>query len=303
MGGAADAGGSEVDGYRPSTYGDRFADVYDDWYHDVSDVDATVERVAALAGPRGGRVLELGAGSGRLAVPLAGAGLDVWAVDASAAMLERLRAKPGGEAVHTVVDDMAELAAPELAAPGPDGGAGFAVALCAFNTLFNLTDTPAQARCLGRVAELLAPGGRLLVEAFVPPPSGEGEADDAGGDRMAGGRGGGEGDAGSGAVGRAGAGFGGVTGAVEPRHIGLDEVVLTVSRVDPAARIVVGQHVQITEAGIRLRPWVLHYASPEGVDELAAVAGLRLVERHAGWRGEPFSSASAMHVSCYAPIG
>ncbi len=58
-----------MDGYEPSTYGDRFADVYDDWYEDVTDVDATVARVAALAGR--GPVLELGAGSGRLAVPLA----------------------------------------------------------------------------------------------------------------------------------------------------------------------------------------------------------------------------------------
>jgi SAM-dependent methyltransferase len=267
-----------VDGYRPSTYGDRFADVYDDWYHDVSDVDATVERVAALAGA-GGRVLELGAGSGRLAVPLAAAGLDVWAVDASAAMLERLRAKPGGEAVHALVDDMAELGAPELTAPGPGGTGGgprFAVVLCAFNTLFNLTDTAAQARCLRRAAALLAPGGRMLVEAFVPPPEDEGDA---------------------------GHGAGGVSSAVEPRHIGLDEVVLTVSRLDPVARTVVGQHVQITEAGIRLRPWVLHYSSPEELDDLAATAGLRLVERHAGWRGEPFSSASATHVSCYAPAG
>jgi SAM-dependent methyltransferase len=302
MGGAADAGGFEVDGYRPSTYGDRFADVYDDWYHDVSDVDATVERVAALARPRGGRVLELGAGSGRLAIPLAGAGLEVWAVDASDAMLERLRAKPGGEAVHVIVGDMAELAAPELAA-GPDGGLGFSVVLCAFNTLFNLTDTASQARCLTRVAALLAPDGRLLVEAFVPPPSGENATGDAGGDRASGGQRGDEGDAGAGTAARTGSGVGGVTGAVEARHIGLDEVVLTVSRVDPAARTVVGQHVQITEAGIRLRPWMLHYAPPEGVDELAAAAGLRLVERHAGWRGEPFSSASATHVSCYAPAG
>jgi hypothetical protein len=103
--------------------------------------------------------------------------------------------------------------------------------------------------------------------------------------------------------GDAGHGAGGVSSAVEPRHIGLDEVVLTVSRLDPVARTIVGQHVQITEAGIRLRPWVLHYSSPEQLDDLAATAGLRLVERHAGWRGEPFSSASATHVSCYAPAG
>jgi SAM-dependent methyltransferase len=268
-----------VHGYRPSTYGDRFADVYDDWYQDVSDVDATVDLVATLAAPLGGRVLELGAGSGRLAIPLAQRELEVWAVDASAAMIDRLRGKPGGDRVEAVVDDMAALGAPELLAAAGEVGVraedenererrrGFAVVLCAFNTLFNLTDTEAQRRCLARVAELLAPGGRLVVEAFVPPPGGEGET---------------------------------AVSAVEPRHIGIDEVVLTVSRLDPASRTITGQHVQITEGGVRLRPWVLHYASPEGLDGLAAEAGLRLVERHAGWRGEPFTPTSESHVSLYA---
>ncbi len=262
-----------MEGYGPSTYGDRFADVYDEWYPDVSDAVATVARVAALAGlgePAGaageadpsGPVLELGAGSGRLAVPLAERGLDVWALDASAAMLDRLAAKPGGDRVHAVVADMAEL---DL---GPEAPAAFAVVLCAFNTLFNLTDADAQRRCLARVAARLAPGGRLVVEAFVPPPGGEGDA---------------------------------AVGAVEPRHIGLDEVVLTVSRLDPATHTVTGQHVQITEAGVRLRPWVLRYLAPDELDALAAEAGLELVERHGGWRGEPFTGASETHVSTYAP--
>ena len=249
-----------MDGYGPSTYGDRFADVYDDWYEGVSDVDATVARIAGLAGDS--PVLELGAGSGRLAVPMAAAGLDVWAIDASDAMLGRLRARPDGERVHAVLDDMAVLGDPALQRPG-----GFAVALCAFNTLFNLTDTAAQRRCLTRARALLAQGGVLLVEAFVPPPD-EGAA---------------------------------AAGAVEPRHIGLDEVVLTVSRLDTASRTVVGQHVHITEAGVRLRPWMLHYASPAELDSLAAEADLRLVERHAGWRQEPFTDRSDLHVSVYAP--
>ena len=253
-----------MEGYRPSTYGDRFADVYDDWYDDVSDAAATADRVAALAGDPPGPVLELGAGSGRLALPLAARGLEVWALDASAAMLDRRAAKPGGDRVRAVLGDMAVL---DLGAGAPGA---FAVVLCAFNTLFNLTDGEAQRRCLARVAEVLAPGGRLVVEAFVPPPGGEGDA---------------------------------AVGAVEPRHIGLDEVVLTVSRLDPARRTVTGQHVQITEAGVRLRPWVLHYLTPAELDALAAGAGLALVDRHAGWRGEPFTESSATHVSVYAAAG
>ena len=267
MRGAADRE-NDVDGYGPSTYGDRFADVYDDWYADVSDVDATVARVAALAGP-GGRVLELGAGSGRLAVPLAGRGLDVWAVDASSAMLDRLRARPGADRVHVVLDDMARLDDPALAS----AAGGFGVVLCAFNTLFNLPDSEAQRRCLARAVDLMAPEGLLVIEAFVPPAGGESDA---------------------------------AVAAVEPRHIGLDEVVLTVSRLDPATHTITGQHVQITERGVRLRPWVLHYATPGELDDLAAAVGLRVVERHAGWHEEPFGPASDVHVSVYgrtAPAG
>jgi hypothetical protein len=58
--------------------------------------------------------------------------------------------------------------------------------------------------------------------------------------------------------------------------------------------------VQISEAGIRLRPWMLRYLSPEELDALAAEAGLRLAERHAGWRAEPFTQDSSVHVSTYA---
>lgn len=249
-------------GYDASTYGDRFADVYDDWYADVSDTQGTVERVADLAARVPGRraVLELGAGSGRLALPLAARGLEVWAVDASQAMIDRLRAKAGAGDVRTVVGDMSELAL--------GGAPPFAVVLCAFNTLFNLTDDDAQRRCVERVAGVLAPGGRFVVEAFVPPVLDE--------DAPA-------------------------VDSVEPRQIGLDEVVLSVSRLDPATRTITGQHVQLTEAGIRLRPWVLHYMSPAQLDAAAEAAGLTLVERHAGWRGEPFSDRSTTHVSVYAP--
>ena len=78
-------------GYHERSYGDGFADVYDEWYADVTDVDATVRRMTALAGA-GGSVLELGVGTGRLAVPMAAAGLRVVGVDSSQPMLDRLTA-------------------------------------------------------------------------------------------------------------------------------------------------------------------------------------------------------------------
>ena len=77
-----------MEDYHPRTYGEAFADVYDEWYADVTDTAACVAAVARLAG--GGPVLEMGAGTGRLALPLATAGADVWALDASRAMLAAL---------------------------------------------------------------------------------------------------------------------------------------------------------------------------------------------------------------------
>jgi SAM-dependent methyltransferase len=151
-----------VEGYDASTYGDGFADVYDDWYGDVTDVDACTARVASLA--RGGPVLELGIGSGRLALPLAARGVEVHGIDASAAMLDRLRAKPGADAIHLTCGDMAELAL--------DDPPAFAVVLAAFNTLFNLPTPDVQQRCLARAAALLADDGVLVIEAFVPAEPG-----------------------------------------------------------------------------------------------------------------------------------
>jgi SAM-dependent methyltransferase len=144
--------------FDPSAYGEAIADVYDDWYGDVSDVEGTVAAVVALA--EGGPVLELGVGTGRLALPLAATGIEVHGIDASPAMVERLRAKPGGAELPVVVGDFAgEL--PQV--PG-----GFAVVLVAFNTFLNLVAPGAQERCLEEVAATLRPGGAFVIEAFVP---------------------------------------------------------------------------------------------------------------------------------------
>lgn len=146
-----------MEGYDAATYGDRFADVYDEWYDDPTATEAAVAALVAQTAP-GASVLELGVGTGRLALPLAATGRAVTGVDASEAMLDHLRSKPGADAVTAVVGDMA--------GPLPDGP--FDLVLVARNTFFNLTSEAAQAACLAEVARVLSPAGRFVLEAFVP---------------------------------------------------------------------------------------------------------------------------------------
>ena len=146
-----------VRGYDHRSYGDGFADVYDEWYADVTDVGATVARLVELAGPEG-RVLELGVGTGRLAVPMSDAGLRVVGIDTSEAMLTKLAERDGARRVHSVLGDMVD----EL----PDGP--YDAVLVAYNTIFNVIGDGEQQRLFHRVAERLAPKGAFVVEAFVP---------------------------------------------------------------------------------------------------------------------------------------
>lgn len=243
-----------MEGYDASTYGERFADVYDDWYGDLGDVDACVKAVSGLAA--GGPVLELGVGTGRLAIPLAEAGLSVTGLDASPAMLDRLRTKPGGHRIEALLGDMADP---------PLGDRRFAAAFAAYNTFFNLVEVDDQRRCLHTVADHLRPGGRIAIEAFVPDPTAAAE----GGSR------------------------------VEARSVTADKVVLSVSVSHPETQELSGQYVDITEAGIRLRPWRVRWATPDQLDAIAADAGLALVERWSGWDGTPFAPADGTHVSVY----
>ena len=144
--------------FGPETYGDRVADVYDEWYKPVDTV-AEVALLTELA--EGGRALELGIGTGRIAVPLAAAGVDVHGIDASPAMVERLRAKPGGASIPVSIGDMTDVAV--------DGE--FALVFVVFNTFFQLYSQAAQLRCFANVTPRLQPGGRFLIHAFVPDTS------------------------------------------------------------------------------------------------------------------------------------
>ncbi len=150
-----------VEGYGRSTYGDAFADVYDDWYHDVSPAEATADFVAArTAGP----VVELGSGTGRLAEPLRRRLGAVVGLDASGAMLDRSRDRHPD--LPVVLGDM-------VAPPFAPRRAG--AVLVAFNTLFNLPTTEAQTEALRAARHLLTPDGVVVVEAFVPADPSDGE--------------------------------------------------------------------------------------------------------------------------------
>ena len=240
-------------GYDATSYGDAFADVYDSWYGDVSDVEATVRLMVELGGPEG-RVLELGVGTGRLAVPMAGAGLSVTGIDSSEAMLDRLRAADPGHTIHVVRGDMVD----ELPA-GP-----FDVALAAYNTLFNLTEPDAQAECVSAAAAPAGPGGRLVVEAFVPDePFRDGSE-------------------------------------VGVRSMAVDHVVLAVTRYEAEQQQAGGQFVELSEeGGVRLRPWFIRYATTAQLDAMATAAGLTLEHRWTDVAKTPFDADSNRHVSVY----
>lgn len=123
------------------------------------DTDATVSGLARLAA--GGPALELGVGTGRIAIPLASTGIQVQGIEIDPAMAEQLRAKPGGQHVQVHLGDMVDI----------DVDGEFTLVYAAFGTLFMLDTQDAQVRCVRNVARHLTPGGKFVVEALVPQPA------------------------------------------------------------------------------------------------------------------------------------
>jgi SAM-dependent methyltransferase len=237
--------------FGPETYGERVADVYDEWYKPVD----TAGEVALLTDlVEGGRALELGIGTGRVALPLAARGIEVHGLDASPAMVEQMRAKPGGDAIPVTIGDMADV---------PVDGT-FALVFVVFNTFFQLYSQDAQLRCFANVASRLQAGGRFLIHAFVPDTS-RVEA----GEHLA------------------------------VKEASLDRVRLDASVFDALEQRLDTTQVRITEDGIRLVHAKLRFAWPPELDLMARLAGLTLEHRWATFDKQPFSAASAFHVSVY----
>jgi len=127
---------------------------------DPAVVAATVEFLADLAGD--GAALELGIGTGRIALPLVARGVRVHGIDLSPDMVAQLRAKSGGEDIPVTIGDFASART----------GEAFSLAYLVFNTINNLTTQDAQVACFENVAAQLAPGGCFVVEVGVPGASG-----------------------------------------------------------------------------------------------------------------------------------
>jgi len=143
-----------MDNYREYTYGERIAGVYDDWYDEYD--EATPTTLHELA--QGGRALELGIGTGRIALPLQRSGVAVEGIDASEAMIARLRSKPDGDRIPVVLDNFADVAV--------EGH--YTLIYVLVNTFFALLTQDEQLRCFRNVAQHLSPQGSFVVEAFVP---------------------------------------------------------------------------------------------------------------------------------------
>ncbi len=158
-------------------------------------------------------------------------------------------------------DSLVRVHCADMVSGLPDGP--FDVALIAYNTLSNLTADGEQQRCFHEVAHRLLPGGRFVIEAFVPDPAHDGDD-------------------------------------VSIRSMAADRVVLSVSRHDAARQRAEGQFVELTEAGgVRLRPWTIRYSTPAELDDMAAAAGFVLEARTADMAGARFDETSERHVSVY----
>jgi SAM-dependent methyltransferase len=240
--------------YQPMTFGQRFADTYDE-LGQRPDTTACVDLLEQLAG--GGPVLELAVGTGRVALPLAARGLRVDGVEASPEMVAQLRAKAGGSQLAVTIGDMKDV---------PVSGR-YRLIYLVFNTLFNLVTQDDQVACFANVAAHLSDDGVFVVEAGVP---------DLGrfrGDQE-----------------------------VSASLVDLDAVQLTACRLDAAAQRWDTTHLRFAggaSPSLRLYPVTLRYVWPAEMDLMARLAGLRLIDRWAGWRREAYVSASTSHVSVY----
>ncbi len=140
--------------YDDTTYGERIAEAYDELFSEYD--PESIKLLAELAG--NGPALELGIGTGRIALPLHSEGIEVQGIDASEAMLERLRSKKGGNEIEVLTSSFADFEIDRR----------FQLIYVVFNTFFALLTQEEQVQCFRSVSDHLSSDGVFLMEAFVP---------------------------------------------------------------------------------------------------------------------------------------
>lgn len=243
-----------MEGYDERTYGERWAPFYDDLYGDLE--DSVVDLLARHAG-NPPRALELGIGSGRIALPLRKKGVDVSGIDVSEEMVGLLKAKPGGEGIDVTMGDFA-------AVPVDDT---FPLIYLAFNTIFGLLTQEAQVRCFQNVADHLEPGGRFIIDCFVPDL----KRFDHHNTRV---------------------GVSSIPSADEHTvEMTIYEPVTQRLSTHIVKRLVDGQTVVL--------PVEIRFAWPAELDLMARLAGLELEDRFGWYDLRPFNERSTSHMSIY----
>ena len=213
----------------------------------------TVDRLRDLAGD--GRALEFAIGTGRVAIPLAEAGVPVVGIELSQPMIDRLRTKVSDEVIPVTLGDMTTARV--------DGT--FSLVFLVFNGISNVLSQDGQIAVFENAARHLEPGGRFVIELWVPDLQSLPQ----------------------GAV--------GALSVVEPGRVSFDVY-------DRPAQHVVSHHVTFdghdaSTARVFRSPH--RYVWPAELDLMARLAGFRLESRHGGWSDEPFTAETRDHVSVY----
>ncbi|HEX4491718.1 MAG TPA: class I SAM-dependent methyltransferase [Acidimicrobiia bacterium] len=222
------------------------------WPHllDPDILDAAVEALADLAGA--GPALELGAGTGRITLPLSARGIRVDGIELSQPMVDVLRAQPGGDDVAVTIGDFATTRV-----DGP-----FTLVYLVRNTITNLTTQDEQVACFRNAAAHLAPGGRFVIENYVPElrrlPPGE------------------------------------TTYVFDhtDEHLGYEEY-------DFDRQIAISHHAWTIDGELRQFSSPHRYVWPAELDLMAQLAGLTLEARWSDWHRAPFTGESRSHVSVW----
>ncbi|WP_433062631.1 methyltransferase domain-containing protein [Dactylosporangium sp. CS-033363] len=235
---------------------DEIADAYDtpgEGMFAPAVVEPAVARLAALAA--GGPALEFAIGTGRIAVPLRAAGVPVTGIELSGPMLRRLREKADEATIPVVAGDMAHATAP----------GEYTLVYLVFNTISNLLTQGEQVACFRNAARHLGPGGRFVVELWVPDLRRLPPGQDA------------------------------VVFGSQPGYVGLDTF-------DVLNQRIVSHHFTFDFGGARqarLTRSPHRYIWPAELDLMGQLAGFTLETRHADWSGAEFTGESGSHVSVY----